>query len=63
MEATSSKLGRRSVIRLVCTDNLYAIIEGKSKETSTVRFHRPASSVKMSIAEEVAALLRTGEGW
>jgi hypothetical protein len=47
MEATSSKLGRRSVIRLIYTDNLYAIIEEKSKETSTVRFYHPASSVKI----------------
>jgi hypothetical protein len=45
MEATSSKLGRRSVTRLVCTDNLYAVIDEKSKETSTVRFYDPASSV------------------
>jgi hypothetical protein len=47
MEATSSKLGRRSVIRLVCNDNLYAIIEEESKETSTVRFYQFASSVNI----------------
>jgi hypothetical protein len=38
----------KGVIRLVCTDNLCAIIDEKSKEASTVRFHHPASGVKIS---------------
>jgi hypothetical protein len=33
----------KGVIRLVCTDNLCAIIDEKSKEASTVTFHHPAA--------------------
>jgi hypothetical protein len=35
------------VIRLVCTDNLCAIIDDKDKEASTITFHSPASGVKI----------------